>query len=43
MFVPDRPEEAKNQRGKKVLRLIQIRVATPSLEKITPVSQANSQ
>jgi hypothetical protein len=35
------PEETKNQRGD-ALRLIQIRLATPSLAKIAPVSQANS-
>jgi hypothetical protein len=36
------PEKAKNLAGKTVLRLIQIRLATPSLIKITPVSQENS-
>jgi hypothetical protein len=30
-------EEAKNPSGGEVLRLIQIRLATPSLEKISPV------
>jgi hypothetical protein len=36
------PEETKNLAGKKVLRLIQIRLATASLDKITPPSQENS-
>jgi|SRR6266513_635599 len=35
-------EEAKNLAGKKFLRLIQIRLATSSLDKITPASQDNS-
>jgi len=34
------PEETKNQRGE-VLRLIQVRLVTPSLAKITPASQDN--
>ena len=33
------PEETKNLAGENVLRLIQIRLATPSFEKISPVSQ----
>jgi hypothetical protein len=33
------PEEAKNPAGEKVLRLIRARLATLSLEKITPTSQ----
>ena len=35
------PEETKNQRGE-ILRLIQIRLATPSLAKLTPARQAHS-
>jgi hypothetical protein len=33
------PEEAKNLAGKESLRLIQIRLATPSLQKISPACQ----
>jgi hypothetical protein len=36
------PEGAKNLAGKNVLRLIQIRLTTSSVEKITPACQANS-
>ena len=36
------PEETKYPAGKKVLRLIRIRLATPSLTKIRSVSQDNS-
>jgi hypothetical protein len=36
------PEETKNQRGKEGLRLIQIRLTTPSLAKISPTCQTNS-
>jgi hypothetical protein len=36
------PEETKNPAGKEVLRLIQIRLATPSLAKISPTRQTNS-
>jgi hypothetical protein len=35
------PEETKNLAGK-VLRLIQIRLTTPSFEKLTPARQAHS-
>jgi len=34
------PEEAKNLAGVNALRLIQIRLATPSLEEISPARQA---
>ena len=36
------PEETKNPAGQNVLRLIQIRLATQSLEKIWPVSQGRN-
>ncbi len=36
------PEGAKNLAGENVLRLIRIRLATPSLQKISPACQANS-
>jgi hypothetical protein len=36
------PEEAKNLGGERVLRLIQIRLATSSVEKITTACQASS-
>jgi hypothetical protein len=35
------PDEAKNLAGQKGLRLIQIRLATPSLQKFTPACQDN--
>jgi hypothetical protein len=34
------PEEAKNRAGKESLRLIQTRLATPSLQKISPACQS---
>jgi hypothetical protein len=34
------PEEAKNRAGKESLRLIQIRLATPSLQKSSPACQS---
>jgi hypothetical protein len=36
------PDETKNRSGRKVLRLIQIRLATPSFEKSSPARQAQS-
>jgi hypothetical protein len=36
------PEETKNLAGEDVLRLIQIRLATPSLEKSRPLGKQNS-